>query len=113
METRGVMKIIAQRDFRAAGFPVLASVDVNVDSRPVAEVAADLAAIEGVDNISVFLGDPAIILLAMAASLAELNALVMDKICSVDGIRSVETMVCAEVIKYESEFARFARAGSA
>lgn len=107
LETNGVMKIMAQRDFSASGYFVLAQVDVNVTGRPVAAVAEELALIDGVGNLMTFLGDPAIMLLAMAGSLPELQLLVMDQIACVNGVRSVETMVYAGIVKYESEFANF------
>ena len=43
-------------------------------------------------------------LLAMADTLSNLNDLVIERIAKVPGVRSVETMVIANVLKYESEF---------
>lgn len=105
LETNRVIKILAQRDFRAAGFHVLASVDVNVAGRAISSVAAELSNIDGVGNLSTFMGDPSIMLLAMAGSLAELQSLITDQIATVAGVTSIETMVFADILKYESEFA--------
>lgn len=105
LDSNRVMKILAQRDFRAAGYHVLASVDVNVAGRAISSVAADLAGIDGVGNLSTFMGDPSIMLLAMASSLAQLQSLITDRIAKVEGVTAIETMVFADIMKYESEFA--------
>jgi Lrp/AsnC family transcriptional regulator for asnA, asnC and gidA len=104
MENANVMKVVAQRDFRAAGYEVLANVVINVAGRALDEVANDLAKIDEVGSLTLFIGDPSIMLLAMADTLSNLNDLVIERIAKVPGVRSVETMVIANVLKYESEF---------
>jgi hypothetical protein len=54
------------------------------------------------------MGDPAIMLLAMATSLASLQNMVLGEIAKVSGVRCVETMIISEVLKYQSEFASLA-----
>lgn len=105
LESAGTMKIMAQRDFRAAGFHVLAHVSVSVSGRSVADVAQDLGRIDSVAGISIVMGDPPLMLLAMAASLPDLEHLVHDRIARVDGVRDLDTMVYADIIKHESEYA--------
>lgn len=108
LERKGVMRISAQRDFRAAGFEVLAYVDISVAGRPVQHVAQDLAAIDNISIVTLVMGDPAIMLLAMATSLASLQDMVLGEIAKVSGVRCVETMIISEVLKYQSEFASLA-----
>lgn len=105
LENAGIMKIMAQRDYRAAGFHVLAHVSVCVAGRSVEDVARDLGQIDGVSGISIVMGDPPLLLLAMAATLRDLEHLVHEKIASVDGVRDLDTMVYADIIKHESEYA--------
>jgi DNA-binding Lrp family transcriptional regulator len=104
MENANVMKVVAQRDFRAAGYEVLANVVINVAGRALDEGANDLAKIDEVGSLTLFIGDPSIMLLAMADTLSNLNDLVTERIAKVLGVRSVETMVIANILKYESEF---------
>lgn len=105
LESAGLMKIMAQRDFRTAGFHVLAHVSVSVAGRSIDSVAQDLGRIDGVAGISIVMGDPPLLLMAMAASLHELEHLVHDQIARVDGVRDLNTMVYSDIIKHESEYA--------
>ncbi len=106
LEAGGVMKIMAQRDFRTAGYHVLANVSISVAGRSVASVAHDVGALEGVAGISIVLGDPPLLVLAMASSLRALERLVRGQIARVDGVSGVSTMVYSDIIKHESEYAR-------
>jgi DNA-binding Lrp family transcriptional regulator len=108
LERNGVMRISAQRDFRAAGFEVLAYIDISVAGRPVQSVAQDIAKIDNISIVTLVMGDPAIMLLAMATSLANLQAMVLGEIAKISGVRCVETMIISEVLKYQSEFASLA-----
>ena len=104
MEANGVMKVVAQRSFSAAGYDVLANVVITVAGRSLDAVATDLAAIDQVGSLTLFIGDPSIMLLAMAQNLVGLQNLVTERIAKVAGVRSVETMVIANIVKYESEY---------
>ena len=105
LERNGVMRISAQRDFRAAGFEVLAYIDISVAGRPVQSVAQDIAKIDNISIVTLVMGDPAIMLLAMATSLASFQDMVLGEIAKISGVRGVETMIISEVLKYRSEFA--------
>lgn len=105
LETDGVIRIAAQRDFRSAGYEILASVDLGVRGRPVADVAKDAAAVEGVSIITVVMGERPLMLLVIARSLQELHDIVARQLASIEGVISVETMIISDVVKYRSEFA--------
>ena len=105
MENDGVMKIMAQQSFRAAGFDVLANIDLTVSGRAVGAVAEELAAMDGVAVVTINIGDPALSLLVMASSLGSLQTSVIEGIARVEGVRSTETMIYADIIKYRSDFA--------
>ncbi|WP_076590855.1 Lrp/AsnC family transcriptional regulator [Herminiimonas arsenitoxidans] len=105
MEKGGVMKIMAQRDFHAAGYHVMAHVAVSVSGRPVESVARKIADIEGVAGMSIVMGDPSLLILAMAASLEELEESVIERISKVNGVRTIEVDVYTEIIKHVSEYA--------
>ena len=104
LENDRVMKVMAQRDFRAAGYHVLANVEVSVKGRSVEEVANEISRLERVALVSILIGDPAISLLVMAVDLPDLQNLTIDTIAHIEGVRSIETMVFTEIIKYRSEF---------
>lgn len=103
LESERVMKVMAQRDFRAAGYHAFASVDVYTAGRSVEAVARDLAKLDGLTLISILMGDPSFALMAMAPDLASLHALAED-IGRIKGVRSVEVTLFAEILKYRSDF---------
>jgi Lrp/AsnC family leucine-responsive transcriptional regulator len=105
MEDDGIMLVIAQLSFSAAGYHVLANVDLSVSGRPVSDVAAQLATIEQVAAVTINIGDPSISLLVMASDLCALRSRVIEDIAHVDGVRAIETMIYADIIKYRSDFA--------
>ena len=103
LETDRVIKVMAQCDFRAAGYDVLASVDLCVHGRSVEQVAKELAGIERIALVSILMGDPSISMLVMARDLVDLQDLTTNTIAAIEGVRSVETMVFSEILKYQSE----------
>jgi len=105
LETDGVIRISAQRDFRAAGYEILASVDLGVRGRSVADISKDVAAVDGVAVITMVMGERPLMLLVIARSLKELHDIVAKQLASIEGVVSVETMVISDVVKYRSEFA--------
>jgi DNA-binding Lrp family transcriptional regulator len=108
MDTDGVMRIAAQRDFRAAGFDVLASVDLGVRGRPLNDVARDVAALEGVAIVTLAMGDRPLMLLVMAATLDELYQVTLRQLADIEGVSSMDTMIISEVMKYRSDYAALA-----
>lgn len=108
MDADGVMRICAQRDFRAAGFEVLASVDLGIRGRPLHEVAQDVAAIEGVAIVTVVMGDRPLMLLVIAPTLEALYQGTLRQLAAVPGVSRLETMIISEVMKYRSDFAALA-----
>ncbi|MBY0243586.1 MAG: Lrp/AsnC family transcriptional regulator [Burkholderiaceae bacterium] len=103
LEGDRVIKVMAQSDFRAAGYQILASVDLHTGGRSVQEVAQELAALEQVALVSILMGDPSISLMVMAASLEDLQRLTTSTIAGMRGVRAVETTIFSEIIKYRSE----------
>lgn len=106
MEQAGVMRVMAQLDFKALDFNILAIVDIRVTDRSISEVAAELAAIEGIGSISVFLGDPPIIAQVHARDLEELRDLILESISAVEGVSGVETNVIVKIGKWQSLYGR-------
>jgi Lrp/AsnC family leucine-responsive transcriptional regulator len=105
MDAAGVMRICAQRDFRAAGYEVLASVDVGVRGRPLNEIAHEVAEIDEVTIVTIAMGEHPLRLLVIARDLDDLYATTLQKLACISGVISLETMIISEVMKYRSDFA--------
>jgi DNA-binding Lrp family transcriptional regulator len=104
MENDRVMRVMAQQDMRAAGFNVLALVDVEVAGRAVDAVAADLARIEQVGSVSLLMGEPALVIEVHAATLEELQSVLLDQVGKVKGVNGTVASLVVDVIKYDSAY---------
>jgi Lrp/AsnC family transcriptional regulator, leucine-responsive regulatory protein len=102
MEAKGVMRVIAQLDFKALGYNVLALIDVMVANRKIKDVADALAKLEDVGSVTIMLGDPPIIIQAQAADLASLNDMILNQIAIIPGVDQIETNVIIEIAKWQS-----------
>ena len=100
MEAKGVMRVVAQLDFRAAGYHVLALVDVMVANRKIKAVAEALATIDRIGSVSVMLGDPPIIIQVQAADLADLHDLLLNHVAIIPGVEQVETNLIIDIPKW-------------
>ena len=105
MEGDGVMLVMAQLSFNGAGYNVLANMNVSVSGRLVSDVAEQLAKTEQVAAVTINMGDPSISLLVMASDLRAFRSKVIEDIAHADGVRSLETMIYADIFKYQSDFA--------
>lgn len=97
MERDNLMRVVAQVDFRALGYGVLALVDVRVRNGKIAAVAKALAIIEGVGSVSIMLGDPPIVAQVQARDLAGLRDLLLNEVSTIDGVEQVETNIIAHI----------------
>ncbi|MDB5748213.1 MAG: putative HTH-type transcriptional regulator [Massilia sp.] len=103
LENDRVMKVMAQCDFRAAGYNTLANVDVYIAGRSVEAVGKELAKLDGIALVSILMGDPTFALLVMAPDLAGLQVL-KESIASIKGVQSLDVSVFSEILKYRSDF---------
>jgi DNA-binding Lrp family transcriptional regulator len=103
LENDRVMKVMAQCDFRAAGYHTLANFDVHIAGRSVEAVGKELAKLDGVALVSILMGDPTFALLVMAPDLAGLQAL-KESIAAIKGVQSIDVSVFSEILKYRSDF---------
>lgn len=102
MEAKGIMRVVAQLEFRALGYNVLALVDVMVRGRPIQAVADDLAKIDSVGSVTIMLGHPPIIIQVQAADLASLERLILTEIAPIEGIEQIETNVIIDIAKWQA-----------
>jgi len=104
MENDRVMRVMAQRDMRAAGFSLFALVDVEVSGRAVDAVASDLARIENIGSVSLLMGEPAIVIEVHAATLDDLENTLLDEVGKVRGVSGTIANLVVDVIKYDSGY---------
>lgn len=104
MEDRRVLRVMMQRDMRAAGYHFMALVYVNVQGRRPEDVAAELALIDECMSISLAMSNPDIVINVVTRDAAALLALVETRIAAIEGIGSYETMPAMEVVKLDNRF---------
>jgi len=102
MEAKGVMRVVAQLEFRALGYNVLALVDVMVANRKIKDVADALSKLDRVGSLTVMLGDPPIIIQVQAADLSDLHDLIINHIATIPGVEQVETNLIIDIAKWRS-----------
>jgi DNA-binding Lrp family transcriptional regulator len=102
MEAKGIMRVVAQLEFRALGYNVLALIDVMVAGRTIRDVADELALIDGVGSVTIMLGHPPIIIQVQASDLAALERLILNEIAIIPGIEQIETNVILDIAKWQS-----------
>jgi Lrp/AsnC family transcriptional regulator for asnA, asnC and gidA len=100
MEAKGVMRVVAQLEFRALGYNVLALVDVMVANGKIQDVADALAKLDSVGSVTIMLGDPPIIIQVQASDLPALNRLILNEIATIPGVEQVETNVIVDIAKW-------------
>lgn len=105
MEQKNLMRVIAQVEYRALGYNVLALVDVMVANRKIDAVAQALASLEEVGSVVLMLGDPAIIIQVHAADLEGLKRLLVEKIAVIPGVQRFETNLILDIAKWQAESA--------
>lgn len=101
MEAQGLMRVVAQLDFRALGYTILALIDVTVANRKIDDVAKSLSTLDGVGSVTIMLGDPAIIIQVHAKGIEELQNLIVSKIATVVGVQQVETNLLLDIAKWQ------------
>jgi len=101
MEAKGIMRVVAQLEFRVAGYNTLALIDVMVADRKINEVAEALSRIDRVGSVTMMLGDPPIIVQVQAADPADLHDLIVNHIAIIPGVEQVETNLIIDIAKWQ------------
>jgi DNA-binding Lrp family transcriptional regulator len=102
----GVMRIVAFRDFHAQGYDLLAHIDVFVEGRSAAEVAAELAELAEVAMVALCTGSPQIVIQINAKSRHDLARIISHSLAGIRGIREIETSITIDVIKMTARHTR-------
>ncbi len=105
MTERNVMRVTLQRDIHSLGYQFQGFLDLYVFGRSVDDVCAEIAAIDGVLVVALYLGSPDIVVTFGARDRADLARIVNGEIAHVPGIQRLDSYVALEIRKYESGYA--------
>lgn len=100
----GVMNVIPQFDWHAAGFHALAIAYLETSGRPPAEVAGQIAALPGSLSVHLTVGDADVIALVLAVDDTELHQ-VLATIRRTDGVCGLRASRVVEVFSYSRSLA--------
>ncbi len=108
MAERHVLGITAVLDWQAAGYEwdVWVEVEVEAGGRSLVAVRDDLAAIAGIQSVTTVLGPVDLVIHALVSDRAEAQALINDRITTVEGVRRVQPNVVLDTIKYSARYAQ-------
>ncbi|MEN9683236.1 MAG: hypothetical protein RIQ99_1772 [Pseudomonadota bacterium] len=113
MEDADKLRVVAVSDFSAHGYNVLMEVAIEVDGRPAAEVAEELAAFPEVFAAHLVTGRYDIDMLVVMRDFDDLAGLLLDKFSKVRGIRSMVPAIAVDIIKYNFDVAPIDARGDA
>lgn len=105
MEDADALRVVAVSDFSAHGYNVLLEVAIEVEGRPAALVANELAEIPEVFAAHLVTGRHDIDLLIALRSVDDLAPLLFEKISRIKGIRSLTPAIAVDVVKYDFDVA--------
>lgn len=94
------VRIVAVADFSVFGFNVMLSIAVDVQGRPVEEVAKKLSSFSQILSCNLVVGRHDIDMVAAVESAAGASELVR-KIGEVEGVHAVSTGLISEILKYQ------------
>jgi len=105
MEDANQLRVVAVSDFAAHGFNFLLRISVEVDGRPASEVANDLAELPQVFAVHLVTGRYDIDMLVALHDFDDLATLLLDKLSTVSGIRTLTPAIVVDIIKYQFDVA--------
>lgn len=105
MEDANKLRVVAVSDFSAHGYNLLMQVAVEVDGRPAAEVAAELAELPEVFAVHLVTGRYDIDMLVALRDYDELSELMLNRLAGVSGIRSMLPAIAVDILKYKFDVA--------
>ena len=111
MEQANKLRVVAVSDFAAHDISVLMPLAIEVQGRPVQDVAADLLAFPEVFALHLVTGPHDIDALITARNHEEASDLILKKFSTIKGIRSVEPAIAVQVLKYKFDVAPIQEAG--
>jgi Lrp/AsnC family leucine-responsive transcriptional regulator len=105
MEDANKLRVVAVSDFSAHGYNILMEVAIEVDGRPASEVVSELSEFREVFAAHLVTGRYDIDILVALHDFDELPDLLLNRLSSVRGIRSMMPAIAVDVIKYKFDVA--------
>ncbi|MDT0575179.1 Lrp/AsnC family transcriptional regulator [Croceicoccus sp. F390] len=105
MEDADALRVIAVSDFSAHGYNLLLEIAIEVGNRPTSDVANELAELPEVFAAHIVTGRYDINLLVVLHDFDELADLLLNRIASVSGIRSITPAIAIDAVKYKFDVA--------
>ena len=103
MEEAGFMRVVAVRDFAAAGFDLLLAIGIQVEGRSAEAVGVEIAALPEVFAVNLTTGPNDLEILVAAQSFEQLAAFLHEEVSQIGGIGRLTPALTVDVHKYESE----------
>ncbi len=107
MEESNTMRVVAVTDTEAAGYGMLLAIGVQVEGRSPEVVAREMAAIPEVFSVNVVVGAQDIEILVVSKDQAALNALIIDKLGAIPGVRRLTPALALDVLKNQPDWVPF------
>lgn len=107
MEESNTMRVVAVTDTEAAGYGMLLAIGVQVEGRSPEVVAREMAAIPEVFSVNVVVGAQDIEILVVSEDQAALNALIIDKLGAIPGVRRLTPALALDVLKNQPDWVPF------
>jgi len=104
MEKARLLRTVAIADFAAFGLDLLLTIGVEVQNRRAAEVAHDLAQLPEVFSVQEVTGARDIEMLVAVTDIAALRDFML-RLGAIAGIRSLDTGIAIDVVKYSPDMA--------
>ncbi len=106
LQAEGLIQFTVVTDFRVAGSPNLVQLGIQADPSRVGALAKQLADIPEISCVIVLLGRYSLLAMGLFNSIEQLNALIVNRIRILEGVREVETSISVHNVKYEVGIAR-------
>ena len=104
MQESGVMRVVAVRDLRSSEYNYLVIVGVEVEGRPIADVARQIAKSNDILVVDVVAGQYDIRFFAVSQTQADLLELLKYQISAIEGVRHLDASMILDVIKWEPDW---------
>jgi Lrp/AsnC family transcriptional regulator for asnA, asnC and gidA len=104
LSDNGIMKVMAQRDYRTLGYTTQCFVDISTEGRTASDVADDLARLERISSVNLAVGSPEIYAVFFAKDHGDVVDVMEHEIGRVAGVQRCELAVCLKIGSYRSDY---------
>lgn len=102
-----VMRVVAITDTEAAGYAFFVLLWMQVEGRPVKEIARDIAALPAVVSVSIVTGSYDLLASVLARDKADLLQLIAHDLGNIDGISRIDSALTLDVLHANTDWGLF------